>query len=214
MLSTIAKEEEDDTKSLDSAQRDLDAISRDPHEFTHPLPTYQVLKSQSNQEAEQTLGLVHTEQSLRNAKASLAYASTSAATNSESEERDFTDVESNEEENEEDAEWVDAPFFPVEHVLNEYKSQARKAMKELMLDDHVHKKLSSAFMDNLKLQKMQYVSLHFDLKNVKDEIKNTKSKKKELFDERPHAYTMLKMDKKLKADSKIELRMDQLEGRV
>ena len=127
---------------------------------------------------------------------------------------DFTDVGSDEEENEEDAEWVDAPFFPVEHVLDEYKSQARKAMKEPMLDDHVHKKLSSTFMDNLKLQKMQYVSLHYDLKNVKDEIENTKSKQKELFDERLPAYTMLTIDKKLKVESKIELRMDQLEGRV
>ena len=80
------------------------------------------------------------------------------------------------------------PFFPLEHVLDEYKSQTRMAMKEPILDDPVHKKLSSAFMDNLKLQKMQYVSLHSDLKNVKDEIKNTKSKKKELLDERLHAY--------------------------
>ena len=53
---------------------------------------------------------------------------------------------------------------------------------------------------------MQYVSLHSDLKNVKDEIENTKSKQKELFDERLSAYTMLTMDKKLKAESKIELR--------
>ena len=98
----------------------------------------------------------------------------------------------------------------MEHVLDEYKSQARKAMKEPM----VHKKRSPAFMDNLKLQKMQYVSLHSDLKNVKDEIDNTKSKQKELFDEMLPAYTMLTVDKKLKAESKIELSMDQLEGRV
>ena len=38
-------------------------------------------------------------------------------------------------------------------------------MKEPMVDDHVHKKLSSSFMETLKLQKMQYISLHSDLKN-------------------------------------------------
>ena len=150
---------------------------------------------------------------MRNAKASMASASTSAVPNSESEERDNTEDESDEEAAEV-PEWVDAPFFPVEHVLDEYKSQARKAMKEPMLDDPVHKKLSSAFMDNLKLQKIQYISLHSDLKNVKDAIESTKSKQKELFDERLPAYTMLIMDRKLKAESKIELRMDQLEGRV
>ena len=100
---------------------------------------------------------------------------------------------------EEDAEWIDVPFFPVEHVFDEYKFQSRKAMKDPVIDDHVHKKLSSAFMDNLKLQKMQYISLHSDHKNVKDEIEHTKSKKKDLFDEMISSYTMLTMDKKLKA---------------
>ena len=53
VLSTIAEEEEDsdfNIKSVDSAQKDLDAISREPHEFTHRIPAYQVLANQSNQE--------------------------------------------------------------------------------------------------------------------------------------------------------------------
>ena len=89
VLSTIAEEEEGDsdfdTKFVDLAQEDLDAISREPQEFTHHIPAYQVLARQSNQQVEQTLGLVHTEQSMRNAKASVASASTSAAPNSKSE---------------------------------------------------------------------------------------------------------------------------------
>ena len=105
----------------------------------------------------------------------MASASTSAAIDSEPEDQNFIYADS-EKEKEEDVEWIDAPFFPVEHMLDEYKSQSMKAMKELVIDDHVHKKLSSAFVDNMKLQKMQYVSLHFDLKNMKDEIENTKSK--------------------------------------
>ena len=79
-------------------------------------------------------------------------------------------------EGEEDAEWINTPYFPVEHILEEYRSQAKKAMKEPVAEDPTHKKLSSTFLDNLKLQKMQYVSLHSDLKNVKDEIDNAKSK--------------------------------------
>ena len=66
---------------------DLDAISREPQEFTHPLPAYQVLASQSSQQGQQTLGLVQTEQSLRNTKASMASTSTSAAPTSDSEEK-------------------------------------------------------------------------------------------------------------------------------
>ena len=156
VLSPIAEGDEDDsdTNSMDSAQQDLNAISREPQEFTHPLPAYQVLASQSNHQAEQTLGLVHIEQSLRNAKASMASATTSAAPTSDSKEKDNTGEETDEEAAEE-AEWIEAPFFPVEHILEEYKSQARKAMKEPMVDDPMHKKLSSSFMETLKLQKMQ-----------------------------------------------------------
>ena len=63
-LSTIPEESEGselDAKSVDSAEQELEKISREPHELTHPVPAYQVLASQSNQEAEQTLELVHTE---------------------------------------------------------------------------------------------------------------------------------------------------------
>ena len=147
------------------------------------IPSYEVLASQTNLEAEKTLGLVHTEQSFRNAKANLASTSISADVDSESEGHDFTDIDTEEEE-EEEATWVNTPFFPTEHVLDEYTSQAKRAMKEPLVEDPTHKKLSSAFLDNLKLQKMQYVSLHFDLKNVKDEIDNTKSKEQKLFDEK------------------------------
>ena len=52
VLSTIAEEDEGDsdfdTNSVKSAQQDLDAISREPQEFTHHIPAYKVLASQSN----------------------------------------------------------------------------------------------------------------------------------------------------------------------
>ena len=58
----------------------------------------------------------------------MASDSTSASVESESEGNDFTDAEIEEEE-EGEAEWVNTFFFPVEHVLDEYKSQAKRAMK-------------------------------------------------------------------------------------
>ena len=106
----------------------------------------------------------------------MASASTSDAVESESDDRDFTDAESEEEGGEDDVEWIKTHFFPVEHVLDDYKSQDKRAITEPVVEDPTHKKLSSAFLDNLKLQTMQYVSFHSDLKNVKDEIEHTKSK--------------------------------------
>ena len=61
---------------------------------------------------------------------------------------------------------------------------------------------------------MQYVSLHSDLRTVKDEIVSTRTKQTEIFDQRLPAYTMMQVDKNLKEESKIELRMNQLESRV
>ena len=58
---------------------------------------HQVLENQSNQEAEKTLGLVHTEQSFRNAKSKMTYASTSATIDSDSNGNDFTNIDSEEE---------------------------------------------------------------------------------------------------------------------
>ena len=98
VLSPIAEGDEgdSDTKSVDSAQQDLNAISRGTR--VHPSSScYQVLASQSNQQAEQTLGLIYTKQSLRNAKASMVSATTSAAPTSDSEERDNTEEETDEE---------------------------------------------------------------------------------------------------------------------
>ena len=93
--------------------------------------------------------------------------------------------------------------------MDKYKSQARKAIKEPMIDDLVHKKLSSAFSGKfLKLQKMQYISLHSNLKTVNDEIENNRTKQKDLFDTRLLAYNMLTMEKNIKEESKIELRMN------
>ena len=79
---------------------------------------------------------------------------TSASTNivdSDSDGNDFIYIETEEEGEEGDANWVNTPFFPVENVLYEYKSQAKRATKEPMVEDPTHKKLSSAFLDNLKL---------------------------------------------------------------
>ena len=94
-------------------------LSQESHKSSLILSQlYQILASQSNQQAEQTLGLVHSEQSLRNAKANMASASTSDAIDSEPVDQDFIDVDS-EEDKEEDVEWINAPFFPMEHVLDE-----------------------------------------------------------------------------------------------
>ena len=143
----------------------MDNISKEPHEFTHPVPTYQVLAIQSNQEAEQTLGLVHTKQSFRNAKTNVASTSTTVV-NSDSNGNEFTNIETEEEGEEEEAELVNTPYFLVAQVLYEYKSQAKRAIKEHLIEDPVHKNISSFVMDSIKLNKMQFISLHTSLKSV------------------------------------------------
>ena len=52
--------------------------------------------------------------------------------NSGLEGHDFTE---NDSEEEWEAEWVNNVYFPVGHVLDEYKSQARRAMKEPLIEE-------------------------------------------------------------------------------
>ena len=55
----------------------------------------------------------------------MASALISAALNSDSDGNAFTDADTKEEEEEGEADWVNTPYFLVEHVLEEYKSQSR-----------------------------------------------------------------------------------------
>ena len=44
LLYIIEGYKDSDDNSVDSTQKELDNISREPHEFTHPIPAYQVLE--------------------------------------------------------------------------------------------------------------------------------------------------------------------------
>ena len=87
-------------------------------------------------------------------------------------------------------------------------------MKEPMVQDPIYKKLSSSFMNTLKLNMMQFISHHTLIKSVREDVENLKEKHKTLFDERLFALIMLNMEKKLKEESKLVLRMDKLEEKV
>ena len=169
-------DEDSDDNSVDSAQGDFENIFREPHEFTHPIPAYQVLLSQSNTEAEQTLGLVHSEQSLRNAKASMASAFIAAIDESE---EDFDEVALEDSSVDEGVDWISMDFYIAKDIQREVKDQYKKEMKEPMIEDPLHKKLASFYMDNIKLNRMQLVGLHWDMKSMQDMVEETKGRWKD-----------------------------------
>ena len=69
-------------------------------------------------------------------------------------------------------EWINNEYFSVEDIQTEIKAQYKKAMKKPISEDLVHKKLSSFFIDNIKLHMMQLVGLHFDMNTIKDIVEN------------------------------------------
>ena len=99
-------------------------------------------------------------------------------------------------------------------MLDEYKSQVRRAMKELMVEDLVYKKLSTSIMNSLKLNKMQFINLHTSIKTVREDVENAKEQQKNLFDQRLPTMTMLNMEKKLKEESKMVLIIEKIESMV
>ena len=70
-----------------------------------------------------------------------------------------------------------------------------------MKEDPTQKKLTSLFMDNLKLQKMQFISLHSDLKTMMDDIDTVKNQTERLFDDKLPVMTMRIMNKNLQKES-------------
>ena len=89
-----------------------------------------------------------------------------------------------------------------------------RAMKELIFEDHVYKKLSSSILDSIKLNKMQYISLKTSIKSVQEDVKSVKTNQTNLFDQRLSALTMLNLEKKLKEESQLANRIEKLEERV
>ena len=87
-------------------------------------------------------------------------------------------------------------------------------MKRPMEEDLTQKKLSSLFKDNLKLQKMQFVSLHSDLKTVMDDIDTVKNQTERLFDDRLPTMIMLTMNKKLPEESQLGDMISKVEDKV
>ena len=83
-----------------------------------------------------------------------------------------------------------------------------------MIEDHVYKKLSSSVLDSINLNNMQYISLRTSIKSVQDDVESVKSSQANLFDQRLPSLTMLNLEKKLKEESKLANRIEQLETRV
>ena len=98
------------------------------------------------------------------------------AVDSDSDGNDFIYIEIEEEGEKGNANWVNTPYFSVKQVLDEYKSQAMRAMKDLTVEDHVHKKLTSSVIDSIKLNKIQFISLHTSLKSVQEDVEQAKEK--------------------------------------
>ena len=87
-------------------------------------------------------------------------------------------------------------------------------MKELLIEDHVHKKLSSSVLESIKLNKMQYISLKTSIKSVQEDVEAVKTSQTNLFDKRLPYLTMLNLEKKLIEESALTHRIEKLETRV
>lgn len=69
IVSELINVQDADREGLSQQTQDvIDSISLDAETFTHPIPIYQLLAGQGNDNAERMLNLVHTTQSMQRAK--------------------------------------------------------------------------------------------------------------------------------------------------
>ena len=124
-------------------------------------PTKRLLLS-SNAEAEQLLGLVHTEESLIHAKEVLK----TIPEDNKEEEEDFYSgeggsVDSMSTDVGDDDEWLQVPSsFSLENTIEDLKSKYKAAMAAQEPEDPIQKKIAQFYRETLKMQKMQNARAH------------------------------------------------------
>ena len=172
-LSSEGKEEEvkaGDDEATRIAEGGMSTFNLDLDTFQDDNPAYQEIASSRNAEAEQLLGLVHTQGSLLHAKEALK----TIPEANEEEEEDFyageggsvdsmsTDVEA-------DDEWLQVPSsFSLEDAAEELKSKYEAFMKEQDPEDPIQKKIAQFYRETLKMQKMQNVGLISTVKYLRE----------------------------------------------
>ena len=158
------------------------------------------------------MGLVHSEQSLRNAKASLA--SISNAVNEGSED-DGEDVDSEHSSEVEGDECLEREFYSdAEDISKKIKSLYKEAMKEPVIEDPIHKKIASFYKDNLKLHHMQLLTLQSDMRSMHTMVEETKGQQERLFEDRLLALSMKQMNKRLREESQLSNMITKVEERM
>ena len=116
-------------------QRELDGIDRMPENCDHHNPVYNVFAHATDHQAERMLNLVHTEQSIRNAKASITDVEPECSPHVSSiPDEEFTyDLDAA------IPDWVSNPSHSLNDAFNEVKLQYLKTQEDSRDADNVHK---------------------------------------------------------------------------
>ncbi|KAK1356232.1 hypothetical protein POM88_049488 [Heracleum sosnowskyi] len=200
-------------------QHELDQVNLDAETFTHPVPAYQVLAEQGNVEAERTLNLVHTTESMMRGKETASNLPPGAGDDFEYD-ADFEEME----ENSDGAEgpstsgstlgWLfdnEAKFDAINMViLKEYQ----KASTEFQLANPSKQPILSKFMTNLQLQKMQLLHHRTETYEVKERIDNVKDNINKRIDTAFPLTTIRTIQRRVGEENTLSKRVESLSKRV
>ena len=155
-------------KEKHAIQRELDDIDRMPENCDHHNPVYNVFAHATNHQAERMLNLVHTEQSMRNAKASITDVEPECSPHVSSiPDEEFTyDLDAA------IPDWVSNPSHSLNDAFNEVKLQYLKTQEESRDADNLHKQLAYFHIENLKLNSKVVFGMVSKFVVVKEAVKD------------------------------------------
>ncbi|KAK1388301.1 hypothetical protein POM88_016479 [Heracleum sosnowskyi] len=206
-------------------QQTLDSISLDPETFTHPVPAYQVMAQQGNVDAERSLNLIHTIESMQRAKDALTNLPPRAAASGDFE---FSDDEDSFGDNLQVAtttqtgtsvvpptpNWLSQDMHGrcnLDVAITRQYNEAYLAHESAEARD---KKFYKAIMDSLEIQRLQMLQTRIEATEIKDSISNHRDATDRRLDEMLPLHTVSKMSRFFTKEPEVSSSLKTLSSRV
>ena len=182
--------------------------------FKHPIATYQVMAEQSNTRAEEILNLGHTSESMKRVAIDMKDVPKSFLSTEGDDQYDAEPEESSSEDDADVPNWVYGVGFQIGDINREVVAQYMRAIAEPHNDDPFKIQLLTFYKDNLRLHKLQMLTLKHEMGGIRGETEQIKHETKKILDDRLPLGDITRIKFRLVKEDVYSNKINSLEARV
>ena len=211
---TLRQENKYDERNAgtEEIRMELAVDTLDASQFSNPIPAYQVMAGQSNVQAEENLGLLHTSEALERAQiAHAAVPKGMLSTQGDSEfDEPFPDEDNDEEMEDEVAgssgvpNWIFSQDYSTGNTKMEILRQYKRAMEWEADEDPLKRTLSMFVEDNLRLHESHFDQVRQEINDIKHPVTSIKEDNQQNLQARIPYATMASIRTRLNQDSPLD----------